>query len=81
MNRKLLALALVAVGLTSCEYQKNNTIKQPDVREGDPYVYGVHPDSSAWQTKNKYPEKEATAARAESLRVKLFKGKQIAQGN
>ena len=53
----LLLFAIFSVSLASCSYQKNNTIKQDDVREGDEWVYGVHPDSSAKQLKNVYTEK------------------------
>ena len=83
MARKYsLGFALFSIlALASCDYQKNNTIKQKDVREGDKYVYGVHPDSAAWQLKNKYTDKPETALRAEAIRQKLFAGKKIAQGN
>jgi hypothetical protein len=83
MTRKYsFGFALFCVlALASCDYQKNNTIKQKDVREGDTYVYGVHPDSAAWQLKNKYTEKPETALRAEAIRQKMFQDKKIAQGN
>ena len=64
-----LASALV---LTSCDYQKHNTIAQKDYRAGDEYVYGVHPDSAARQTKNKYTEKPENEARAQKIREKLY---------
>ncbi len=68
----MLGVALVAM---SCDYQKNNTIKQKDVREGDEYVYGVHPDSAAAQTKNKYTAKPELELKANAIREKLFSGK------
>jgi hypothetical protein len=52
MNRKnILAAFAIAFLATACDYQKNNTIKQVDLNEQDQYVYGVHPDSAARQTK------------------------------
>jgi len=84
MTRKnSVTLALVcasALVLTACDYQKNNTIKQTDYRAGDEYVYGVHPDSAARQTKNKYAEKPINEQRAEKIRQKLF-GQTNAAGN
>ncbi|MBP6385444.1 MAG: hypothetical protein KA313_01915 [Pseudarcicella sp.] len=70
-----------ALLLASCDYQKNNNIKQKDVNEGDVYVYGVHPDSAAVQTKNKYTAKPENEIRANKIREKLFSGKEINQGN
>lgn len=76
-----LALALAsALALTSCDYQKNNTIAQKDYRAGDEYVYGVHPDSAAAQTKNKYTEKPENEARAQKIREKLY-GQKNNSGN
>lgn len=76
MTRKhTLGLALTlasALVLTSCDYQKNNTIAQKDYRVGDEYVYGVHPDSAARQTKNKYTEKPENEVRAQKIREKLY---------
>ncbi len=68
----LLLFAIFSVSLASCSYQKNNTIKQDDVREGDEWVYGVHPDSSAQQLKNVYTEKPELENKANQLREKLF---------
>lgn len=65
----ILAIALVA---TACDYQKNNRIKQKDVREGNEYVYGVHPDSAAAQSKIKYTAKPELEVRANAIREKLF---------
>jgi hypothetical protein len=65
----VLAIALVA---TACDYQKNNRIKQKDVREGSEYVYGVHPDSAAAQSKIKYAAKPELEVRTNAIREKLF---------
>ncbi len=82
MNRKnILAIASFALLATACDYQKNNTIKQRDLAEGDQYVYGVHPDSAARQTKNKYAAKPALELKANALRNKLFNDSTNAQGN
>ena len=47
---KLLPIIALAFMATACDYQKNNTIKQKDLNEGEVYVYGVHPDSAAVQS-------------------------------
>ncbi|MEY2793484.1 MAG: hypothetical protein RJA76_1476 [Bacteroidota bacterium] len=65
----VLAIALVA---TACDYQKNNRIKQKDIREGDEYVYGIHPDSAAAQSKIKYTAKPELEVRTNAIREKLF---------
>ena len=69
--RNILGLFCLAMLAISCDYQKNNRIEQKDVREGDEYVYGVHPDSAAAQTKLKYDTKPEDAARAEKIREKF----------
>lgn len=62
--------------------KKNNTIKQKDLRAGDEYVYGVHPDSAARQTKNKYTAKPENEVRAAKIREKLYgPAAEITQGN
>ncbi|MFC0185534.1 hypothetical protein SAMN04515674_103314 [Pseudarcicella hirudinis] len=72
MNRKnILAVVAVALLATACDYQKNNTIKQKDFRSNDPYVYGVHPDSAARQTKLKYTAKPELEQRTIKIREKL----------
>jgi hypothetical protein len=82
MNRKnILTIATIALLATACDYQKNNNIKQGDVSEGDQYVYGVHPDSAARQTKNKYAAKPAYEVKANEIREKLFNDSTNAQGN
>ncbi|MEN9730080.1 MAG: hypothetical protein RLZ91_1197 [Bacteroidota bacterium] len=65
----VLAIALLA---TACDYQKNNRIKQKDVREGNEHVYGVHPDSAAAQSKLKYAAKPELEVKANEIREKLF---------
>ena len=74
MKRNFLKISalLLAVSLASCKYQKNNTIDQNDVRTGDEYVYGVHPDSAARQTKIKYTAKPELEQRTTASREKLF---------
>jgi hypothetical protein len=82
MNRKnILAIAVIALFATACDYQKNNNIKQVDLNENDQYVYGVHPDSAARQTKNKYAAKPAYEVKANKIREKLFNDSTNAQGN
>ncbi len=77
----LLSLVAILAVATSCDYQKNNTIKQKDLHKGDEYVYGVHPDSAAAQSKLKYDAKPELEVKANTIREKLFKGKAINQGN
>lgn len=73
MNRKHIFFAVACtLLLASCDYQANNQIKQKDLAEGDEYVYGVHPDSSARQLKNKYTAKPENEIRAGKIREKLF---------
>jgi hypothetical protein len=79
--KNLLPIVAVAFTAIACDYQKNNTIKQKDVRKDDPYVYGVHPDSAAAQTKNSYTAKPELEVRANAIREKLFQGKEISKGN
>ena len=82
MNRKnILAFIVIALITTACDYQKNNTIKQIDLSEKDEYVYGVHPDSAARQSKNKYTPKPENEIRATKLREKLLNDSTNAQGN
>ena len=82
MNRKnILAVIAITLLATACDYQKNNTIKQQDLSENDQYVYGVHPDSAARQTKNKYTAKPENEVRANKIREKLFNDSTNAQGN
>lgn len=57
--------------LSSCKYQTGNRIKQADINEGNTYVYGVHPDSSAAQLKQKYPADAKAEARVANIRQKM----------
>jgi hypothetical protein len=79
--KNLLPIVAIALVATACDYQKNNRIKQKDVRSGDEYVYGVHPDSAAVQSKNTYTAKPELEVRANAIREKLFQGKEISKGN
>ncbi|MCK8492058.1 MULTISPECIES: hypothetical protein [Spirosoma] len=83
MKRVFSAGLMVAavLSLASCDYQKNNTIRQadyragdfrPDYRAGDPEVYGAGKDSAAVQTKYKYTPNPALDQRADKIRQKLF---------
>lgn len=64
---------LLAVGsLISCDYQKYNTIRQKDYRQGDTYVYGPGLDSPAVQTTYKYTSRPELAERTNKIRQKLF---------
>ncbi|MGA0559322.1 hypothetical protein ACO2Q8_21865 [Larkinella sp. VNQ87] len=66
-------VCLLVVGLlTSCDYQKYNTIRQKDYREGDKYVYGPGLDSPAVQTNYKYTARPELADRTNKIRQKLF---------
>jgi hypothetical protein len=80
-NYLKISLLLVAVSLASCTYQKSNTIDQTDLRVGDTYVYGVHPDSAARQSKIKYTAKPELEQRTNAIREKMFGGGSITQGN
>lgn len=79
--KNLLPIVALAVTAFACDYQKNNTIKQKDVRKDDKYVYGIHPDSAAAQSKNTYTAKPELEVRANAIREKLFQGKEISKGN
>ena len=79
--KNILPIAALALMATACDYQKNNTIKQKDLNEGEAYVYGVHPDSAAAQSKLTYTAKPELEVRANNIREKLFHGKEISKGN
>lgn len=79
--KNLLPIVALTFVATACDYQKNNRIKQKDVQAGNEYVYGVHPDSAAAQTKNTYTAKPELEVRANAIREKLFQGKEISKGN
>ncbi|WP_338874199.1 hypothetical protein WBJ53_01070 [Spirosoma sp. SC4-14] len=85
MKRVFSAGLMVAavLSLASCDYQKNNTIRQADYRAGDfradyragdPEVYGAGKDSAAVQTKYKYTPNPDLDARTQKIREKLFGG-------
>jgi hypothetical protein len=76
-----ISILVIAVALTSCKYQKNNKAVQTDLREGDSWVYGVHPDSAARQSKLKYEPKDELDARTAAIREKLFGAGTVSQGN
>ena len=80
-NIALLGSILVMALMSACTYQKSNNIEQNDYREGDKYVYGVHPDSAAAQTKNVYKPKPELEARTAAIREKMFGGGSINEGN
>ncbi len=79
--KNLLPIVAIAFVAIACDYQKNNRIKQKDVQAGNEYVYGVHPDSAAAQTKNTYTAKPELEVRANAIREHLFQGKEISKGN
>ncbi|TAE34063.1 MAG: hypothetical protein EAZ91_01810 [Cytophagales bacterium] len=83
MKRNLIQGSLiVAVGFlaTACDYQKYNTIRQMDVRENDPYIYGVNKDSAAVQSKNKYTPRPELEERTQKIREKLYGAGTIGEG-
>ncbi|TAF03532.1 MAG: hypothetical protein EAZ70_01280 [Runella slithyformis] len=80
-NTVLLGGILGIALMSGCTYQKSNNIEQSDYRDGDQYVYGVHPDSAAAQTKNVYKPKPELDARTAAIREKMFGAGSINQGN
>jgi hypothetical protein len=71
---KVVTLVASVALLSSCEYQKYNTIEQKDLRAGDKTVYGVSPDSLPRQMSFKYPAKPELDARVNDIRAKLYGG-------
>lgn len=80
---------VVGLSLASCDYQKYNTIRQPDPRRtdyragyraGDPEVYGTHPDSAAVQSKYNYTPNPALEERTQKIRDKMFGAGTIGEG-
>jgi hypothetical protein len=71
---KVFALVASVALLSSCEYQKYNTIDQKDVRLGNKTVYGVSPDSLPRQMSYKYDAKPELDARVNDIRAKLYGG-------
>ncbi|CCG98752.1 hypothetical protein FAES_0741 [Fibrella aestuarina BUZ 2] len=81
--------ALASLSLASCDYQKNNTIRQEDFRKndvsadykaGDPEVYGRGKDSAAVQSTYKYTPNPELDQRTQKIREKLFGNGSINQG-
>ncbi|GAB2763078.1 hypothetical protein GCM10027275_00080 [Rhabdobacter roseus] len=79
--RKIAALLAGVALLSSCEYQKYNRIEQIDVRSGNEYVYGVHPDSAARQRSIQYAANPDIDNRVNAIQEKLFGTTTMAQGN
>jgi hypothetical protein len=82
-------LAVAALSLASCDYQKYNSIRQKDYRAddyradyraGDPEVYGAGRDSAAVQTKYKYTPNPDLDARTQKIRERLFGAGTSGQG-
>ncbi len=75
MKRNILKISMLMaiISLASCKYQKNNKIEQSDTRAGDTYVYGIHPDSAARQSKLTYTPKPELAERTNKIKEKLSK--------
>jgi hypothetical protein len=81
--------AVMVLSLTSCDYQKYNSVRQndyrandyrADYRAGDPEVYGAGKDSAAVQSKYKYTPNPALDARTQKIREKLFGAGTSSQG-
>ncbi len=70
-NSLKISLFVALASLASCKYQKNNHKDQLDVRAGDTYVYGVHPDSAAVQSKMTYTPNPDLAERTKKIKAKL----------
>jgi hypothetical protein len=80
---------LASLSLASCDYQKNNTIRQEDFRKddysadykaGDAEVYGRGKDSAAVQDGYKYTPNPALDQRTQKIREKMFGGGTIGEG-
>lgn len=71
-KNRFIIFAFLLLALGSCTYQKNNTIEQKDVNEGNEYVYGVSPDSSARQLKVTYEAKPELEQRTAAIREQLY---------
>ena len=83
MKRNILSITVLisSLLLCSCKYQANNKNVQKDVRLGDTYVYGVHPDSAARQSKINYTPNPDLEKRTNALRDKMFGAGSINEGN
>jgi hypothetical protein len=82
-------LAVAALSLASCDYQKYNTIRQADYRQGDARptyqagdaeVYGRGKDSGAVQANYKYAPQPELEQRTQKIREKLFGSGTIGEG-
>lgn len=82
-------MVLAGLSLASCDYQKNNTIRQEDFRKndfragykaGDKEVYGTGPDSDAVQSKYKYTPRPELEQRTQKIREKMFGTGTIGEG-
>jgi len=71
---KIVAFVACVALLSSCEYQKYNTIEQKDVRNGNETVYGVSPDSLPRQMSYKYDAQPELDGRVNDIRAKLYGG-------
>ncbi|TLU97956.1 hypothetical protein [Dyadobacter luticola] len=71
---KIIAFVAGVALLSSCNYQKYNTIEQKDVNKGNQYVYGVSPDSLPRQMSYKYDPKPELDTRVNDIRAKLYGG-------
>jgi outer membrane lipopolysaccharide assembly protein LptE/RlpB len=67
----LLLIAATAV-LSSCNYQKNNTIKQDDVNEGNERIYGDGPEAPARQLAKQFEATPEDVARAAKIKETLY---------
>jgi hypothetical protein len=67
----LLILGATAL-LSSCDYQKNNTIKQKDVKAGNERIYGDGPEAPARQLANQYEASPEDVARAAAIKEILY---------
>jgi hypothetical protein len=82
--------AIASLSLTSCDYQKNNTIRQEDFRKddysleykaGDPEVYGRGKDSVAVQSTYQYTPNPELDKRTQAIREKMFGNGSINEGS
>ena len=80
---------LAGLSLASCDYQKNNTIRQEDFRRndfragykaGDAEVYGTGKDSAAVQAGYKYTPRPELDQKVQKIREKLFGSGTIGEG-
>ncbi len=70
--KKNIVFLFSLLAMASCTYQNNNSIEQKDVNEGDEYVYGLGPDSSARQLKTIYTAKPELEARTAAIKEILY---------